>query len=63
VIETTGKVTLLKWPWDIIKINAEMITEDYEKFFKGGAWEADYVDDKVTVRGDPRKLYLAKGLK
>ena len=62
VIDTTGKVTLLKWPWDIIKINAEMITEDYEKFFKGGAWEADYVDDKVTVRGDPRKLYLAKGV-
>lgn len=61
-VDLAGSVTLIEWPWEIVKVNSEQLIEDYDKLFKGGAWEADYVAPNVTVLGGKERVYVSKGV-
>lgn len=50
---------LLRYPWEIIDINAEMIREDFEAY-KGRPSEGE-VDDRAAIYGDRRMVFIGKG--
>lgn len=50
---------LLKYPWELVNNNAEKIKEEFGLIAKGES--QGEIDSKVTVYGDPKNLYVAKG--
>jgi len=51
-------ITLARFPWDIIKVNSEMVAKDLKEFV-GKEWESG-VD--VTIIGDKKNAYIGKNV-
>ncbi|MGB9895980.1 MAG: putative sugar nucleotidyl transferase, partial [Thermoproteota archaeon] len=50
---------LLEYPWELVNNNGEKIKEEFSSIAKGES--QGEIDSKVTIYGDPKNLYVAKG--
>jgi UDP-N-acetylglucosamine diphosphorylase/glucosamine-1-phosphate N-acetyltransferase len=54
----SSSLHLLAYPWDLINSNAELIENDYSELGKKGC--EGTMDDRVTVYGDEKKVYIGE---